>query len=88
MERHPSPRYEEMRVVFEHVYEACRRHRIPMGLAPNLEVSLVCQPDDTRYLAKPGLTTWMYEAWLAGMRHVAQPLFRKRMTPRVPVSPC
>lgn len=88
MERHPSPRYEDMRVVFEHVYESCRRNRIPIGLAPNLEVSLICQPDDTRYLARSGFATWMYETWLSAMRHLAQPVFRKRMTPRVPARPC
>ena len=95
MERHPSPRYEDMRIVFQHVYDACRRNRIPIGLAPNLEVSLICQPDDTRYLARPGVSTWMYEAWLAAMRRLAQPVFRSRMAPRlataaapVAVGPC
>jgi hypothetical protein len=88
MERHPSPRFEDMRVVFEHVYEACRRNRIPIGLAPNLEVSLICQPDDTRYLARSGPATWMYETWLSAMRHLAQPVFRKRIAPRVPVRSC
>ena len=83
MERHPSPRYEDMRIVFQHVYDACRRNRIPIGLAPNLEVSLICQPDDTRYLASPGVSTWMYEAWLAAMRRLAQPVFRSRMAPRL-----
>jgi hypothetical protein len=83
MERHPSPRYEDMRIVFEHVYESCRRNRIPIGLAPNLEVSLICQPDDTRYLARSGWATWMYEAWLAAMRRLARPVFQRRMAPRV-----
>ncbi len=82
MERHPSPRYDDMRIVFQHVYDACRRNRIPIGLAPNLEVSLICQHDDTRYLASPGISTWMYEAWLAAMRRLAQPVFRSRMAPR------
>jgi hypothetical protein len=86
MERHPSPRYDDMRIVFQHVYDACRRNRIPIGLAPNLEVSLICQPDDTRYLASPGVSTWMYEAWLAAMRRLAQPVFRSRMAPRLAAS--
>ena len=84
MERHPSPSYEDMRRVFQHVYEACKRNRIPIGLAPNLEVSLICQPDDTRYLAPAGFSTWMYEMWLAAMRRLAQPVFRSRMAPRQP----
>lgn len=82
MERHPSPRYEDMRIVFQHVYEACRRNRIPIGAAPNIEVSLVCQPDDTRYLANPGLSTWLYEGWLGMMRRAAKPVFARKLQPR------
>jgi hypothetical protein len=46
-----------------------------IGLAPNLEVSLICQPDDTRFRA-PGFATWVYEAWLAAMRRLARPVFQ------------
>lgn len=79
MERHAPPRYDEMRAVFAHVYEACRRHRIPIGAAPNIEVSLVVQPDDTRYLAPAGLATWGYEAFLKAARVAARPLFARKM---------
>ena len=51
MEQWPSPRYEDMLVVFRHVYEACRRNNIPIDVTPNIEVSLIVQPGDTRYLA-------------------------------------
>ena len=78
MERHPSPRYEDMRAVFEHVYEACRKNRIPIGAAPNIEVSLVVQPDDTRYLARPGMAAWTYESFLAAARVGAMPLFARK----------
>ena len=78
MENWPSPRYEDMRVVFRHVYEACRRNGIPIGLAPNIEVSLIVQPDDARYLAEPGLGTWLYDLRLAAMRAVARPIFHAR----------
>ena len=33
------------------MYDACRRHYIPIGLAPNIEVSLVVNPDDAALLA-------------------------------------
>jgi hypothetical protein len=79
MERHAAPRYDEMRAVFEHVYDACRKNRIPIGAAPNIEVSLVVQPDDTRYLARPGLSTWSYETFLAAARAGAKPLFARKM---------
>jgi len=82
MESHPVPRYEDMRPVFEHVYEACKRNGIPIGVAPNIEVSLICQPDDTRYLAHPGPTTWIYETRLKLMRSVARPIFRRKIARR------
>jgi hypothetical protein len=71
-----------MRIVFQHVYEACKRNRIPIGAAPNIEVSLVCQPDDTRYLARPGLSTWLYERWLGLARGAAKPVFARKLRPR------
>lgn len=79
MERHEAPRYDEMRAVFEHVYEACRKNRIPIGAAPNIEVSLVVQPDDTRYLARPGVSTLAYETFLAAARAGTMPLFARKM---------
>ncbi len=82
MENHPVPRYEDMRVVFEHVYAACKKNGIPIGVAPNIEVSLICQPDDTRYLATPGPSTWIYETQLKLMRKVAQPIFRRKLALR------
>jgi len=82
MESWPSPKYEDMLRVFRHVYEACRRNSIPIGLTPNIEVSLIVQPDDTRYLAPPGLPTRLYDLKLAAMSLVAKPLFATRRRPR------
>jgi hypothetical protein len=86
MENHPVPRFEDMRIVFQHVYEACKRNGIPIGVAPNIEVSLICQPDDTRYLARPGASTWMYEAQLKVLKNAARPLFRHKLARR-PATP-
>ena len=47
----PSPDYTAMRTVMAAMYDACRRHRIPIGLAPNVEVSLVVSPDDAAHNA-------------------------------------
>lgn len=86
MERHPVPRYDEMRQVFAHVYEACRKNGIPIGAAPNIEVSLIVQPDDARDLAVSGLATALYDARLAVVRTLARPLFawkaRRRKMPQ------
>lgn len=89
MERHAAPRYEAMREVFAHLYEACRRHGIPIGAAPNIEVSLIVQPDDARDLAAPGLATSLYDARLALVRTLARPLFawksRRRRVPQASI---
>jgi hypothetical protein len=75
MEHWPSPRYEDMLVVFRHVYEACRKNGIPMDVTPNIEVSLIVQPGDTRYLAANGLADRWYAAKMAAARRLARPYF-------------
>jgi hypothetical protein len=82
MEDWPPPRYEEMRIVMKHLYEACRRHRIPIGAAPNIEVSLVVNPDDAVYLAERTAGFYAYEAWRRIVAVAARPLFRSRMKAR------
>ena len=78
----PPPRYEDMRRVMTHVYDACRRHRIPIGAAPNIEVSIVVNPDDTALLAERTFGFYRYEAWRRAVRLAARPLFHLRMRPR------
>jgi hypothetical protein len=75
MERWPSPRYEDMLVVYRHLYEACRKNGIPMDVTPNIEVSLIVQPGDTRYLADSSLATKLYDMKLSLMKKAAKPYF-------------
>ena len=75
MERWPTPRYEDMIVVFRHLYEACRKHGIPMDVTPNIEVSLIVQPGDTRYLADSSLATKLYDIKLSLLKKAARPYF-------------
>ena len=82
MESYPSPDSEEMKRVFRHVYVACRRNRIPIGLAPNIEVSLIVQPTDTYYLAPKDLRTFAYEGYLRALKWGARPLFTSKLKPR------
>jgi hypothetical protein len=83
MEDWPPPAYEDMRRVLAAVYDACRRHRVPIGLAPNIEVSLVVNPDDAALLAPAGAGTLAYEVWRRALRLAARPVFAWRMRPRV-----
>jgi hypothetical protein len=75
MEDWPPPRYEDMLVVFRHLYEACRKNGIPMDVAPNIEVSLVVQPGDTRYLAPLTAPARWYDFKMQALKQAARPYF-------------
>ena len=78
----PPPQYEEMRSVMTAMYDACRRHRIPIGVAPNIEVSLVVTPDDAALLAPRSPGFYAYEVWRRTLRAAARPVFSSRMRAR------
>jgi hypothetical protein len=82
MEDWPSPRYEDMIVVFRHVYEACRRNGIPMDVTPNIEVSLVVQPGDTRYLAPQTASARWYGLKMQALKQAARPYFWWKRRPK------
>lgn len=79
MEHWPTPAYDDMRRVMVHLYEACRRHWIPIGAAPNIEVSLVVNPDETPLLAERSPRFYAYEAYRRVAKVIAKPIFRRRM---------
>lgn len=78
----PSPAYEDMRRVMVAMYETCRRHRMPIGIAPNIEVSLVVTPDDAALLASRTAGFYGYELWRRTLRTVARPAFASRLRTR------
>lgn len=82
MEAWPSPGYDDMRRVMAHVYEACRRNWIPIGAAPNIEVSIVVNPDDAALLAPHTPGFYLYEGYRRAARLAARPIFTRRMRPR------
>ena len=77
----PPPSYADVRQVMAHVYEACRAHWLPIGVAPNIEVSLVVNPDETALLAKRTVGFYVYEAYRRMVRLAAGPVFLGRMRP-------
>lgn len=79
---HPPPAFEGMRQVMAAMYDACRRHRVPIGLAPNIEVSLVVTPDDAALLARRSAGFYGYELWRRTLKKAASPLFASRMRAR------
>ena len=55
----PPPAVEEMIPVFRRLYEACMEHKLPLGIAPNIKVSIVLLPDEGRYfLDDPNAWRW------------------------------
>ncbi|GAB4292826.1 MAG: hypothetical protein Kow0090_06960 [Myxococcota bacterium] len=74
-----SPNYEAMLEVFKYAAEALRKNGIPIGLAPNLEVSLVVLPTDAMELAPktPALKRYLLKNKL--LKTLAYPYFKYRM---------
>ncbi|HXW08269.1 MAG TPA: radical SAM protein [Vicinamibacterales bacterium] len=82
LEDWPPPVYEDMRRVMLAMYDACRRHRMPIGVAPNIEVSLVVNPDDAALLAPRTAGFYAYELWRRSVRLAARPVFSARLRAR------
>jgi hypothetical protein len=81
MENYPPPSYKDMLRVFRHVYETCRNYNLPVGIAPNINVSLSLQPDDTFYLASMTPADRIYQGWMAILKKLMRPYFYRRMRP-------
>lgn len=81
MSDHPSPAFEDMVVVFRHVFEACMKNGLPIGMAPNIEVSLIVNPDDARFLAPRSARKMAYEIRLAAAKALLNPVFAWKMRP-------
>jgi hypothetical protein len=79
MSYYPSPFYQEMREVFKYMVDQCIAKRIPVGIAPNIEVSLVVQPTDTLYLAHRDLSYYLYQLRNTLLSSVFKPVFSLRL---------
>jgi solute carrier family 13 (sodium-dependent dicarboxylate transporter), member 2/3/5 len=73
-----------MREVFAHVWEACRRARLPIGVLP-IDVSLVVQPEECAGLAGPSLASWAYARGLGALRLLARPYVAWKRNPQRPL---
>ncbi|MAG56124.1 MAG: hypothetical protein CMJ83_07525 [Planctomycetes bacterium] len=81
MEHYPSPDYDEMVQVMRHMYVACRQGGIPIGVAPNIEVSLIVNPDDAAYLVPRTLGFRLDRLKLGVVKRLAQLHFRRELRP-------
>ncbi len=49
----PPPATESLVPVFAHAYRRCMAHGLPIGVAPNVKVSIVMNPEECRWLLPP-----------------------------------
>ena len=65
--------------VFARLYEACMENDLPIGIAPNVHVSLVLLPEECRYFtSNPGRYRWK-EMRLKAQRAVFRRAFLKSL---------
>ena len=69
------PKTETMIPVFRRLYEACVQYGLPMGIAPNLHVSLVMLPDECAWLSP--MRTSISFRWKTAMLHLKKTVFRR-----------
>jgi len=71
------PETEPMIPVFRRLYEACMEKGLPIGLAPNIHVSLVMLPEECRWLS-PKRYLWQ-SAKLGVMKRVFGRMFERKL---------
>lgn len=78
------PTTDEMIPVFRRLYEACMEHNLPIGLAPNIHVSLVMLPEECAGLSPlEGSPGYMFKRLKLGVKKkVFQHLFLGRLKKR------
>jgi hypothetical protein len=80
----PPPDPEDMKDVMAYQYAACRRAKIPIGVLPGIQVSLVVQPEESRSLVHGRPLIDPYEVRLGAMRAAAPLVTAIKSRPRHP----
>src|SRR4029453_11050641 len=76
---HAVPTTEEVLPIFRRLYAACMENRLPIGIAPNLHVSLVMLPDECRWLQDDPNRYWASELKRGVMRRVFARRLRREL---------
>jgi hypothetical protein len=77
LEQLPPPRSEDLAPVFQRLYESSMEHRLPIGCAPNVHVSLVLLPEECAPLS--GRRFRWHRARLAALRLAFGLDFKRRL---------
>ena len=90
MEDAPPPKMEDLVPVFRRLYEACMERGLPIGVAPNVHVSLVLLPEECRWFLDHPRKYWRKELKLRAMSALFRMQFEHRLrsaaTTRVPAA--
>ncbi len=78
------PDFNSMLAVFRHVYQTCRTHNLPIGIAPNIRLSALPHPEDTLYFESDPQVGQAYQRWIFTMQQVMRPYFVRRMRRQIP----
>ena len=79
MEDAPPPRTEDLVPVFRRLYEACMERGLPIGVAPNVHVSLVLLPEECRWLLDNPRKYWWREMRLKAMSAAFRLRFERQL---------
>jgi len=75
----PSPPFEDMLPIFARFYEACMEKGLPVGIAPNIKVSIVMLPEECRWLQEDPNKYRLQRLKLAAMKKAFNAYFRTRL---------
>ena len=79
MEDAPPPETEDLVPVFRRLYEACMEKSLPIGVAPNIHVSLVLLPEECRWFLDHPRKYWRRELKLKAMSALYRMQFERRL---------
>jgi uncharacterized radical SAM superfamily protein len=79
MEDAPPPETEDLVPVFRRLYEACMEKSLPIGVAPNIHVSLVLLPEECRWFLDHPRKYWRRELKLKAMSALFRMQFERRL---------
>lgn len=73
------PKTEDMIPVFQRLYEKCMEHNLPIGVAPNIHVSLVLLPEECAWLSPHRKRYWKHRLRLQVARKVFRSSFQRQL---------
>jgi len=77
---HAPPRTDDLIPVFERVYESCMTRGLPLGIAPNVNVSIILKPEECRWFSAHPERYWKRDAKSFVMRQALRGLLAAQTT--------